>query len=140
MKLEIGDPKNLLDRSFIIWLKLKIRDKVLADINEAKLVKWDLYFNNNSHFRSIYKKKLSTKDFIIAGAINLDYIKSESSFIIRINNNYYTPGLDRVKLMSICKLINFGNTEVNGYPIFTDTFEYFAQNIQAYVEEYIHRP
>jgi hypothetical protein len=136
MKLEIRDPKNLLDRSFIEWLKLKIRDKILIDTDPHKLLKWDLFFNDNNEFKSIYKKRIQTRDFIIAGAVNLTYTKSEVSFIIRINNNIYTPGLDRIKLISICKLINFGNSEIGGYPIFTNTMNHFAENIQYYVEEY----
>ena len=138
MKLEIGDPKNLLDRSFIEWLKVKIRNKILADVNLKKLENWDNFFNNQSMYKSIYKKKILTSDIILAGASNLDYVKSESNFWIRINPNIYTPGLDKVKLDVICKLINYGNRDLVGYPIFTDTFEYFAENINEYVDRYLH--
>lgn len=138
MKLEIGDPKNLLDRPFIEWLKVKIRNKILADVNLKKLENWDNFFNNQSMYKSIYKKKILTSDIILAGASNLDYVKSESNFWIRINPNIYTPGLDRVKLAVICKLINYGNRDLVGYPIFTDTFEYFAENINEYVDRYLH--
>lgn len=138
MKLEISDPKNLLDRSFITWFKTKIRNKLIATIEDKKLIVWDEFFNNNPVYISIYKKKISTRDIIIAGANNLDYTKSESNFIITINNNIFTPGLDRIKLQSICKLINFGNLEIKGYPIFTDTFDYFAESIQDYVDRYLH--
>lgn len=138
MKLEIGDPKNLLDRSFIEWLRVKIRNKILADVNLKKLENWDNFFNNQPMYKSIYKKKILTSDIISAGASNLDYVKSESNFWIRINPNIYTPGLDRVKLDVICKLINYGNRDLVGYPIFTDTFEYFAENIDEYVDRYLH--
>lgn len=138
MKLEIGDPKNLLDRSFITWFKTKIRNKLIATIEDKKLIVWDEFFNNNPVYISIYKKRISTRDIIIAGANNLDYIKSESNFIITINNNVFTPGLDRIKLQSICKLINFGNLDIKGYPIFTGTFDYFAESIQDYVDRYLH--
>lgn len=138
MKLEISDPKNLLDRSFIEWFKIKIRNKIVADVNLKKLENWDKFFNNQSMYKSIYKKKISTSDIILAGASNLDYVKSESNFWIRLNPNIHTPGLDRIKLDLICKLINYGNRDLVGYPIFTDTFEYFAENINEYVDRYLH--
>lgn len=139
MKLEISDPKNLLDRSFIMWLKVKIRDKIISDIDCKKLIKWDEYFNTNNVYKSIYKKKLYTRDLITAGATNLDFTKSESTFTIFVNRNVFTPGLDRIKLETVCKLINFGDLEIKGYSIFTDTFDYFADNIQIYVDRYLLR-
>ena len=138
MKLEISDPKDLLDRSFILWLKVKIRDKILVNINPKKLINWDKYLNENNVYKSIYKKKISARDIIVAGAMNLDFSKSESKFMIYINHNTFTPGLDRVKLETICKLINFGDLQNKGYPIFTDTFDYFAESIQDYVDRYLH--
>lgn len=138
MKLEISDPKNLLDRSFIMWLKVKIRDKILSDIDSKKLINWDKYFNNNNVYKSIYKKKISSLDIVTAGAVNLDFTKSESNFLIFVNRNISAPGLDRIKLETVCKLINFGDLETKGYPIFTDTFEYFAKNIQDYVDRYLY--
>ncbi len=138
MKLEINDPKNLLDRSFIQWLKVKIRDKIIAGINPKKLIIWDEYLNNNPVYKSIYKKKISALDIIVAGAMNLDFNESGSDFMIYINRNIYTPGLDRVKLETLCKLINFGDLNNKGYPIFTDTFDYFAESIHDYIDRYLH--
>ena len=138
MQLEISDPKNLLDRSFILWLKVKIRDKILADLDLKKLIVWDKYLNENNVYKSIYKKQINTRDIIVAGAMNLDFSKSESNFMIYINRNIFTPGLDRIKLESICKLINFGDLRIKGYPIFTDTFDYFAESIQDYIDSYLH--
>lgn len=137
MKLEIGDPKNLIEDDFIIWLKIKIRDKIISDVKLDKLKNWDNFFNNQSMYKSIYKKKILTSGLIATGSSNLDHIKSESSFYIRINPNIYVPGLDRVKLESICKTINFGTQEIAGYPIFTETFDYFAEHIQEYLDRYL---
>ena len=138
MKLQINDPKNLLDRSFIMWFKVKVRDKIIQSIQDDKLKAWDKYINENPTYKSIYKKHINIKDIIVAGAANLDFTKSESNFMIFINRNIFTPGLDRIKLESICKLINFGSLEIKGYPIFTNTFDYFAESIQDYVDRYLH--
>lgn len=138
MQLEISDHKNLLDRAFIEWLKIKIRDKIIADIDPKKLENWDNFFNNQSMYKSIYKKKISAIDLISAGASNLDYRISDSKFQILLNPNIYASGLDRIKVDTICRLINYGNRDLAGYPIFTDTFNYFAENIDLYVSRYLY--
>lgn len=137
MQLRISDPKGVLDRSFITWLIDQIRDKILLSLNMQKLLAWDEYLNNNPVYKSIYKKKISTRDLIIAGSMNLIFTQSANAWSIFINPNTYAPGLDRVKLSSICKLINFGNFEIRNYPIFTDTFDYFAENIATYIDRYL---
>lgn len=137
MHLEIKDPDNLLDNKFIIWLKTKIRNKILADLDTDKLIKWDNYFNDNPVYKSIYKKQIQSIDIITAGASNLIHSDQDELINICINPNVYTPGLDRIKLLTICKLINYGNQELSGYPIFTNTFEYFSDNIQKYVNLYL---
>ena len=137
MKLKIIDPNNILDRSFINWLCIQIRNEVVTNINLKKLEKWDKYFNSENVYKSIYKKKISTRDLIVAGISNLYYQTSEDGFWISINPNKLTPGLDRIKLETICKTINFGNQQITGYPIFTNTFQEVADNITTYVEKYM---
>ena len=137
MKLKITDPSGTLDRSFINWLCIQIRNNVLSTLNTKKLINWDEYFNSESVYKSIYKKKIFTRDIIIAGISNLYYQTTEDGFWISINPNILTPGLDRIKLISVCKLINFGNRQIPGYPIFTNTFQDIANNINTYVERYM---
>ena len=137
MKLHLEDPKNIIDRSFIEWVKEKIRDKIISDIDPKKLIAWDEFLNSYPEYKSIYKKRISALDVITAGAMNLDYSSSASNIYIFINRNIFMPGLDRIKVESICKLINFGNQESSGYPIFTNTFEYFAKNISTYIDRYL---
>ena len=137
MKLQLNDPNQLLDDDFIKWLLPKIRNKILADLKIIKLKAWDAYFNDSGLYKSIYKKKILSEDIIISGIMKLKYHADKHMFWIIIDPNIYVPGLDRVKVESACKLINFGNRDIVGYPIFTDTFEYFADNIQDYLEMYL---
>lgn len=136
MKLKILDPDNILDKSFINWLCIQIRNEVIANINLKKLDNWDQYFNSETVYKSIYKKRISTRDLIVAGISNLYYQVSEDGFWISINPTKLTPGLDRIKLETICKVINYGNRQIIGYPIFTDTFQNIADNITDYVQKY----
>lgn len=137
MKLKINDPQGILDRPFITWLMVQIRNKVIIETNLKKLERWDEYFNSENVYKSIYKKRILTKDIITAGISNLCYQLTEDGFDISINPNIYTPGLDRIKLLSICKLINFGNQQISGYPIFTNIFQEVADSINDYVEKYL---
>ena len=137
MKLAIFDANEIIDIDFIKWLILRIRNTIIQNINNDKLKKWDEFFNSSTVYKNIYKKKISTRDIIISGACNLTYLATESEFIIQVNPNIFTPGLDRVKLSSVCKLINFGNLEISGYKIFTDVFDKFALEISDYVDLYL---
>ena len=137
MKLVIHDPNSVLNDSFKPWFIMKLRNHIINSISDAKLQNWNTYLNELPEYRSIYKKKLAARDIIIAGASNLIAIDSSDSIIFMINPNIYAPGLDRVKLDSICKLINYGNNDMKAYPIFTDTFNYFRSELQTYISRFL---
>ena len=137
MKLKISDPNNSIELDFIKWIKDKIKDKILSDLNIKKLDIWTNYINEQQIYKSIYKKKVNCLDVILAGIYNLIYKYTFDGFVIMINPNINLPGFDRVKIASICKLINYGNQDISGYHIFTDIFEYFANNINEYLKIYL---
>lgn len=138
MILEILDPKNTIDNNFLSWLESKIRNKLISSIDRNKLKNWDIFINSNPVYKSIYKKNISTLDILISGANNLISSRSSESIQITINPKIYAVGFDRVKIRSLCKLINFGNRDISAYPIFTNTFKYFAENIQTYIDRYLY--
>lgn len=137
MKLEINDPEKLLDKAFMKWLATELKDYIIYNLNTQKADNWSKYLTDSKLYNNIYNNKINARSIIISGASNLDIVSSEDAYIIKINPNIYTSGLDRVKLDTICRLINFGNTELVGYPIFTKSFQYFADNIHEYVEKYL---
>lgn len=137
MQLLITDKNDVLTKDFGNWLIQRIQEKLAVDIDERKLKKWDKFFENSSEYKSIYKKKIVTKELIVIGVRNLVCFRSPIHLSIHIDTNQFVPGLDRVRIHSVCKLINYGNQEIKGYPIFTDTFEYFASNIDDYVDQYM---
>lgn len=137
MQLLITDKNDVLTKDFGNWLIQRIQEKLAVDIDERKLKKWDNFFEKSSEYKSIYKKKIVTKELIITGMRNLVCFKSPVCLSIQIDKNQFVPGLDRVKIDSVCKLINYGNQDIKGYSIFTDTFEHFASNINEYVDKYM---
>lgn len=139
MKLQIDDPKNILTENFMRWLDIQIRNKFLDTLDDNKLKNWDIFFNNQTVYKSIYKKKISTKDILTAGITNLLHASAGTQVFITINPNINMPSFNQVKVKTLCKLINFGNQDISGYPIFTDIFNYFADNLQEYLELYLYR-
>ena len=137
MKIKIHDPDHVIDSKFIRWLISQIKIKVAVQLKPDKLKRWDSYLNSVSAFTSIYKKKLLARDIILAGSVNLIFTEAEDAYEIFINPNINTPGLDRVKLITLCKLINFGNREQSSYPIFTEVFNEISDNIQEYVDTWL---
>lgn len=136
MKLEILDENNELDISFGRWLVKRVQEKCLIELDTRKLSNWDKFFNEDSKYVSIYGKEIHTKDILISGIQTIGCDKIPEKIIIRFNQNQYVPGLDRVRVDTVCRMINFGNTSVTGYPLFTNVFSYFVDNINMYIDMY----
>ena len=135
MRLEIEYKDNSLDKKFGNWLILIIRELIKSSINDKKLSKWDKYIEE--HFNHIYSKKVTSKDIIFTGIKDLMCDDTDSKLIIKISTNHFMQGLDRVRVETLCRLINYGNTEIKGYPIFTNAFNDIADNISVYVRKYL---
>lgn len=136
MKLEIIDPNNQLDHPFIKWLIKQIQKYCISHMRADKLKRWDTYFSTKQ-FRSIYKKHIKARDILTAGIYNLTYIHAGEAIQIQINPNTNMVGFDRIKISSLCRLINYGNQEISGYPILTDVFQHFSEEFTTYLEAYI---
>ena len=111
---------------------------LISRIDPKKLEVWDIYLQSLPAYWDIYKKyKKSAKDLLIFAAKNLIHSESDEEFNVYINDTIYSPFLDTIKLNSFCKLINFGDLTCKGYPIFTECFDYIAENIQDLVDTYL---
>ncbi len=137
MKLEITYSNELLTKQFGNWLINKINDLFIQRINKSKLIPWDIYLNQEPSYKSIYLKKISTFDILMIGIRNLVCDDIPGKLIIKIDPNQYVPGLDRIRINSICKLITYGNTSIKGYPIILDILNEIADNIDNYIEQYM---
>lgn len=136
MTLEIHYKEDAIDRNFVIWLTDIIRDQVKFSINGLKLIVWDEYLNKEGTLDFTTRKSITAKELIEQGADNFIIKDVPNKFIIQINNNINVNGLKSTKLETLCRLINFGNTSIKGYPIFTDTFHNVEEHIDDYVEIY----
>lgn len=137
MRLEINDKRNELDYRFGMWLIRQIQQKFRASLDPRKLVAWDKFFEESTDYNNIYGAKIVTKDVLLSGIKCLICFDTPDKIIIQLNPNQFVPGLDRVKVDSIFRLITFGNQSIKGYPIFAETLQHFADNIGEYIDMYV---
>ena len=130
MKLEIYDPEHLLDIHFARWLCYRIRFHVIHIIDHRKLKSWDEFFESS------LKLPVKSHQVLVESAKNLRVKRLPDKIVIYMNKNCFMPGLDRVRVYPLLKLITFGNLSVRAYPIFTNTLQYFADNINEFVRLY----
>jgi hypothetical protein len=137
MKLEITNKDNSLPSGFGDWLKGIVQDKILSSLEETRLLLWNEYLNSDGVIDFASKKSILAKEIIMYGVSNLRVLKLPQKFIIEINPNAFMFGLNSTKIEKLCRLINYGNASIKGYPIFSRVFSEVAENIDSYVETYL---
>ena len=102
-------------------------------LDMKKLIVFDEYFESEE-FGNDTKVKIDSKRVVLMGMTNLSHKRYDTYTQLFINPNTLYPGTS-FKVVDLCKVINFGTLSVDGYPIFTQTFDYFSQNIDKYKEK-----
>ena len=131
----IVDNKDI-NLHFIKYLKRRMLGHISLILNTQKLVPFDEYFSSDEFMLMSGGVRVSSRKVIILGMTNLIHKRYETTTHIFINPNIYFTGTN-IKLVDLCKIINFGNMSVDGYPIFTETFDYFSKNIKKYIDKSI---
>ena len=123
------DCSSKVDSGFINFLIKQIKEYVKSIVDLKRLSVFDKYLSDELGITD------TALDIINLALNNLCYKKSSKSYIISINNNTNLQN-NVAKLYDVCKLINFGNLQISGYPIFTKTFNYFEKNANIYLSLY----
>jgi hypothetical protein len=135
MTITISNDKGFED-DFFDWLIPKIREYVLAHIEEKKLLKVDEYINTNRYFHSIFKKEISSKEAIVSAMYNLKKDVYWDRVVISIDPNVMLPNTT-VKLITVIKTINFGTLSIMGHNLITKNFKFIEDNIDTFYEKYL---
>lgn len=129
---------NMNDR-FIRWLLRLIRFQIFKNIDNRKIH----YFNNIINENNIFSKNNPRikEDFDIRKAIiislnNLQFYRIKNVYIIRIPDNIMFPNYN-VSISTACKLFNYGNTQIQGYPLYSKVFNSIRKNIDIYYKMYL---
>jgi hypothetical protein len=128
----IVENKNIT-QSFIPYLKKRMLGYLTIILNIKKLNVFDEYFESDM-FGNETNIKIDSKRVVLMGMTNLSHKRYETYTQIFINPNIVYPGT-QFRVVDLCKVINYGTLSIEGYPIFTETFDYFSQNIDKYKEK-----
>lgn len=137
MKLEILDENNELDYAFGRWLINQIQLEFRVGVDQRKLQNWDKFFEESEEYKGIYSQPVKAITILQTALKNLQCDNLPDKLIIRFNQNQFMPGLDRVKVDTLLRLITFGNNSLQGYPIIKDILQRVADNIGDYINRYV---
>lgn len=136
MELIIENEDKLDLKDFSQEVIKQMREYLESHIDDAKLIRWDDYLNKEIKWGWQYKVKIvRTKALLLGATYNLQVIERANKITIRINPNAIINETRR-KYIDILKLITYGNLSIQGYPIWEDMMNYFANNISEIYENY----
>jgi hypothetical protein len=81
-------------------------------------------------------KGVSSDTIIRQGLRNLIVTSGKDSYSIHVNDTILFDMENKIKLSSMCKLINYGTLSVRGYPIIIELFTYYANNLDKLLKYY----
>lgn len=133
MNLVLFDRQLKYTDDFLNFLIPKMIYRGLGEYNPKKTVLQEVYINE--FYKSKFRKYIAAKDVIISGFYNLTWQRYADKIVIEIDPNCLLVGTT-AKLNEVCKLINYGTLEISAYPIFTEVFNYFKENIDRWYDYY----
>ena len=99
--------------------------------------KWNEYLNNSTDIPKTLDIDLDAIKLLKDGIQNIICEYHPGRLIYRIDKRVMVFGVEGIRLESICKLINFGNTTIKGTHTFTKAFAEFETNIDDYIDRYM---
>lgn len=130
MKLIIKEGSKLPIK-FINYLIIQIRSYLLQNCYNKKLINAEKYLNNIFPIN----KHISCATIMRLAAYNLYYYINDEDLIITINENIFYENTS-LKVFLLCKIINFGTLDLYPVSIFYESFNFVANNIVKYYEEF----
>ena len=131
----VVENKNITP-NFILFLKKKMLSYLATILNVKKLVPYDEYFKSDDFLLQTNGVIIDSKRVIIMSMSNLTHKRFETTTQIFVNPMMTYPGTN-IKLVELCKIINYGTLSIDAYPIFSMTFNHFSRNLGMYIDRCI---
>lgn len=128
MDLVIYKQKTFLAVDFIDYLCRLIQQLLLSSHIDFRL--FNQYFTDN------FQTEITAQNILINAGQNLQVLDFTEIIIIQINENVLFRN-SQIRLIDLCKLLNYGTLAIQGTNIFSDTFDYIANNINQIYLNYI---
>lgn len=129
MRLVINDPDELVSYRFCNWLISQIQLKYKETVIVRKFSGVDAYMETLD-FMANHSGDTSFS-IMNRGVANLVVKIYKNRYVIQIDDSLMYDFQSQTKLISMCKLINYGTASVRGYPIMQEIFSYYANNLPA---------
>ena len=134
MQLIINDPEGIVEYRFCTWLVTQIQRKYFTEVKVKKYSNIDKYLSELDFMEN--HKVVSSDTIIRQGLRNLIVTSGKDSYSIHVNDTILFDMENKIKLSSMCKLINYGTLSVRGYPIIIELFTYYANNLDKLLKYY----
>lgn len=131
----IVENKNVT-KGFITFLKQKMISHLALILDMRKLKSFEEYFQSEEFLKSTNNVVINPKKVIVLAMSNIISKRYETTTHLFINPNLLYPGTN-LKIVDLCKIINYGTLSIDAYPIFTMTFNHFSNNIGKYIDRCI---
>ena len=125
---------NKYDLNFFNWLIEKIKSYLLMFDNFSKYKQIEEYINSNI-LRSKKYRYLSMHDIFFIAATSYECINYGSTVIIQINPQVKIYNTN-IKVIDICKILNYGSISVKGTDVFNQIANHIKLNLNNYYIEY----
>ena len=125
---------NKYDSNFVNWLIEKIKSYLLMFDDFSRYKQIEEYINSNI-LRSKKYRYLSMHDIFFIAAASYECINYGSTAIIQINP-YIKIYNTNIKVIDICKILNYGSISVKGIDIFSQIANHIKLNLNNYYREY----
>ena len=125
---------NKYDLNFFNWLIEKIKSYLLMFDDFSKYKQIEEYINSNI-LRSKKYRYLSMHDIFFIAAASYECISYGSTAIIQINPQIKIYNTN-IKVIDICKILNYGSISVKGIDVFSQIANHIKLNLNNYYREY----
>lgn len=125
---------NKYDLNFFNWLIEKIKSYLLMFDDFSRYKQIEEYINSNI-LRSKKYRYLSMHDIFFIAAASYECINYGSTAIIQINPQIKIYNTN-IKVIDICKILNYGSISVKGIDVFSQIANHVKLNLNNYYREY----
>ena len=130
MQMTLNLTRDFDWNDFLInYIPEKLFNYVVLNLNEEKTSSLDEYLYKN------LKIKNSSRDIIEYGLNNLFISDTGAEFLVMIDSTLNVPDSTE-NLLSVIKLIDYGNLEVRGLNLVSKAFDYVVMQVQNFVKVY----
>ena len=142
MFLEIINEENLNLNGFCEYLIPLIQEYAEDETNwdSTQIEKWDSELRTSELSWAVDATNTpvipSVKFIINQYFDNLTYTTTSGNYLITSNKNLLLNYTD-ITINSLASRINDGILDEKGYPYFDEVFQYFANNLQEYFDDYL---